>query len=153
MGNGPLRIWIARNFYSFQKLIWNERLRYVFSAPSPFRYSQISSAVGFALIALRSENRKNEQSTSGESCHCHRSGTGHRIRMRPPPCRRRRRRRSRGYSKGARRETAAIIRKKGREGLFCPSGGREGTQCAALVEKAVQSYGKMNGFVNDAGWF
>src|SRR5437870_10812540 len=42
------------------------------------------------LIALRSENRKNEQSTSGESCHCHRSGTGHRIRMRPPPCRRRR---------------------------------------------------------------
>src|SRR5256885_17271322 len=50
-------------------------------------------------------------------------------------------------------QSAAIIRKEGGEALFCPADVREEQQCAALIEKAVQSYGKLNGLVNNAGWF
>ncbi len=50
-------------------------------------------------------------------------------------------------------QSAAIIRKEGGEALFCPADVREEQQCAALIEKAVQSYGKLNGVVNNAGWF
>src|SRR6266566_7733953 len=50
-------------------------------------------------------------------------------------------------------QSAAIIRKEGGEALFCPADVREEQQCAALIEEAVQSYGKLNGLVNNAGWF
>src|SRR5207245_62817 len=50
-------------------------------------------------------------------------------------------------------QSAASIRKEGGEALFCPADVREEEQCAALIEKAVQSYGKLNGLVNNAGWF
>src|SRR3989440_8474453 len=50
-------------------------------------------------------------------------------------------------------QSAAIIRKEGGEALFCPADVREEQRCAALIEKAVQSYGELDGLVNNAGWF
>jgi NAD(P)-dependent dehydrogenase (short-subunit alcohol dehydrogenase family) len=50
-------------------------------------------------------------------------------------------------------QSTAIIRKEGGEAVFCPADVRDEGQCAALIDKAVQSYGKLNGLVNNAGWF
>ena len=50
-------------------------------------------------------------------------------------------------------QSAAIIRKDGGDALFCPADVRDEAQCAALIEKAVGAYGKLNGLVNNAGWF
>jgi len=52
-----------------------------------------------------------------------------------------------------REQSTAIIRKEGGEALFCSADVRDEDQCAVLIYKATNSYGKLNGLVNNAGWF
>src|SRR5205807_10528827 len=49
-------------------------------------------------------------------------------------------------------QSTAIIRKEGGEALFCPADVREVQRWAALIEKSVLSYGKLNCLVNNVGW-
>src|SRR5439155_24564439 len=50
-------------------------------------------------------------------------------------------------------QSAADIRKEGGEAFFCAVDVRDEAQCAALVDAAVKAYGKLDGLVNNAGWF
>jgi NAD(P)-dependent dehydrogenase (short-subunit alcohol dehydrogenase family) len=50
-------------------------------------------------------------------------------------------------------QSAVEVRKDGGEAMFCAVDVRSEEQCAALMEKAVQTYGKLDGLVNNAGWF
>jgi NAD(P)-dependent dehydrogenase (short-subunit alcohol dehydrogenase family) len=50
-------------------------------------------------------------------------------------------------------QSAADIRKEGGEAFFCAVDVRDEAQCAALVDAAVKNCGKLDGLVNNAGWF
>jgi len=50
-------------------------------------------------------------------------------------------------------QSAADIRKDGSEAVFCSVDVRDEQHCAALIEKAMETYGKLDGLVNNAGWF
>jgi len=50
-------------------------------------------------------------------------------------------------------KSAAEIRKEGGEAVFCAVDVRDEQQCAALMEMAVKVYEKLDGLVNNAGWF
>lgn len=50
-------------------------------------------------------------------------------------------------------QAAASIRNEGGQASFCPVDVTDEKQCAALIEHAIRTYGKLNGLVNNAGWF
>jgi NAD(P)-dependent dehydrogenase (short-subunit alcohol dehydrogenase family) len=50
-------------------------------------------------------------------------------------------------------QSAASIRKEGGEAVFCAADVKDEGQCAGLIDKSVQTYGKLDGLVNNAGWF
>jgi len=50
-------------------------------------------------------------------------------------------------------QSAADIRKEGGQAIFCAVDVRDEAQCAALIDAAVKNYGKLDGLVNNAGWF
>jgi NAD(P)-dependent dehydrogenase (short-subunit alcohol dehydrogenase family) len=50
-------------------------------------------------------------------------------------------------------EAAAKIRGEGGQAFFQFADVRDEAQCAALVDVAVEKFGKLNGLVNNAGWF
>jgi len=50
-------------------------------------------------------------------------------------------------------EAAAKIREEGWRAIFQFADVTDETQCAALVDAAVRKYGKLDGLVNNAGWF
>src|SRR5438128_5233050 len=50
-------------------------------------------------------------------------------------------------------EAAAKIRKEGGQAIFQLADVTDETQCSALVDVAVKKFGKLNGLVNNAGWF
>jgi NAD(P)-dependent dehydrogenase (short-subunit alcohol dehydrogenase family) len=50
-------------------------------------------------------------------------------------------------------QSAAEVRKDGGEAVFCAVDVRDEHQCAALIESAVKTYGKLDGLLNNAGWF
>jgi NAD(P)-dependent dehydrogenase (short-subunit alcohol dehydrogenase family) len=49
--------------------------------------------------------------------------------------------------------SAASIRSQGGEAIFCPADVRDEQQCRTLIEEAVATYGRLDGLVNNAGWF
>src|SRR6267378_6688103 len=50
-------------------------------------------------------------------------------------------------------EAAAKIQKAGGCAIFQYADLTDESQCAALVDAAVKKFGKLNGLVNNAGWF
>src|SRR5437667_6252963 len=50
-------------------------------------------------------------------------------------------------------QSASEIRNEGGEAVFCAVDVRDEQRCAALIEVAVKTYGKLDGLVNNAGWF
>jgi NAD(P)-dependent dehydrogenase (short-subunit alcohol dehydrogenase family) len=50
-------------------------------------------------------------------------------------------------------EAAAKIQKEGGAAIFQCADLTDESQCAALVDAAVKKFGKLNGLVNNAGWF
>jgi NAD(P)-dependent dehydrogenase (short-subunit alcohol dehydrogenase family) len=48
---------------------------------------------------------------------------------------------------------AAAIRSEGGQAIFCAIDVRDEQQCAGLIDHTVRTYGRLNGLVNDAGWF
>jgi NAD(P)-dependent dehydrogenase (short-subunit alcohol dehydrogenase family) len=50
-------------------------------------------------------------------------------------------------------QAAATLREEGRRTSFCCADVTDEKQCAALIAHAVESYGKLDGLVNNAGWF
>jgi NAD(P)-dependent dehydrogenase (short-subunit alcohol dehydrogenase family) len=50
-------------------------------------------------------------------------------------------------------EAAAKIRAEGAQAIFCHADVTDEAQCAALAEAAVTKFGKLNGLINNAGWF
>lgn len=50
-------------------------------------------------------------------------------------------------------EAAEMIRKQGGAAKFCLTDVTSEQQCAALMDFAVQSFGRLDGLVNNAGWF
>jgi NAD(P)-dependent dehydrogenase (short-subunit alcohol dehydrogenase family) len=49
--------------------------------------------------------------------------------------------------------SAAAILSEGGEAVFCATDVRDEEQCTALIEHAARTYGRLNGLVNNAGWF
>ena len=50
-------------------------------------------------------------------------------------------------------QSAADIRKGGGDTVFCAVDVRDEQQCRALMDFAVEKYGKLDGLVNNVGWF
>jgi NAD(P)-dependent dehydrogenase (short-subunit alcohol dehydrogenase family) len=50
-------------------------------------------------------------------------------------------------------QAAESIRSEGGKALFCRTDLTDESQSAALIESAVNSFGKLDGLVNNAGWF
>src|ERR1700747_1106226 len=50
-------------------------------------------------------------------------------------------------------QAAADIRQGGGDTVFCAVDVRDEQRCAALIDFAVEKYGKLDGLVNNAGWF
>ena len=50
-------------------------------------------------------------------------------------------------------EAAAAIRKEGGQAVFQHADLTDETQCIALVDAATKTFGRLNGVVNNAGWF
>jgi NAD(P)-dependent dehydrogenase (short-subunit alcohol dehydrogenase family) len=50
-------------------------------------------------------------------------------------------------------QAAATIRADGGKVSFCVTDVRQENQCADLIEQAVRKYGKLDGLVNNVGWF
>jgi NAD(P)-dependent dehydrogenase (short-subunit alcohol dehydrogenase family) len=50
-------------------------------------------------------------------------------------------------------KSLADIRGEGGDAVFCTADVRDEQQCAALIDTAVRTYGKLDGLVNNAGWF
>jgi NAD(P)-dependent dehydrogenase (short-subunit alcohol dehydrogenase family) len=50
-------------------------------------------------------------------------------------------------------QAAESIRKEGGQALFCAVDVRDEAQCGGLIDAAVKNYGKLDGLVNNAGWF
>src|SRR2546421_3875900 len=50
-------------------------------------------------------------------------------------------------------QAAASVRADGGKVSFCTTDVREEAQCAALIEHAVRTHGKLDGLVNNVGWF
>jgi NAD(P)-dependent dehydrogenase (short-subunit alcohol dehydrogenase family) len=50
-------------------------------------------------------------------------------------------------------EAAAKIRAEGGQAIFHYADLTDEAQCSALVEAAIKNFGKLNGLVNNAGWF
>lgn len=50
-------------------------------------------------------------------------------------------------------QSAAAIRSQGGDAIFCHADIRNEEQCARLMIKAVEIYGRLDGLVNNAGWF
>src|SRR6266478_1752941 len=50
-------------------------------------------------------------------------------------------------------KSAATIRNEGAQALFLPVDLRDESQCAALIEHAIRTHKKLDGLVNNAGWF
>jgi NAD(P)-dependent dehydrogenase (short-subunit alcohol dehydrogenase family) len=48
---------------------------------------------------------------------------------------------------------AAAISKEGARASFCSADVTEEKQCAALIDHVVKTYGRLDGLVNNAGWF
>ena len=49
--------------------------------------------------------------------------------------------------------SAAAIRKEGGQAQFLPVDVRQESQCAALIEQTMRNHKKLDGLVNNAGWF
>ncbi|MBS1841616.1 MAG: SDR family oxidoreductase [Acidobacteria bacterium] len=50
-------------------------------------------------------------------------------------------------------KAAAKIRAEGNQAIFQPADLTDEAHCSALVEAAIKNFGKLNGLVNNAGWF
>jgi NAD(P)-dependent dehydrogenase (short-subunit alcohol dehydrogenase family) len=50
-------------------------------------------------------------------------------------------------------QAAAAIGKEGGRASFCPVDVTDEKRCASLIDHAVKNYGKLDGLVNNAGWF
>jgi len=50
-------------------------------------------------------------------------------------------------------QAAATIRAEGGRAQFCAADVRDESQCAALIDQAIRTHGKLDGLVNNAGWF
>src|SRR6266849_3156793 len=50
-------------------------------------------------------------------------------------------------------QAAAAIPKEGGRASFLPVDLRDESQCAALIDQTIRAHGKLDGLVNNAGWF
>jgi NAD(P)-dependent dehydrogenase (short-subunit alcohol dehydrogenase family) len=50
-------------------------------------------------------------------------------------------------------QAAASIEREGGRAVFCHADVRVEEQCSALIEAATKTYGKLDGLVNNVGWF
>ncbi len=50
-------------------------------------------------------------------------------------------------------QAAATLRAEGAQALFLPVDLRDESQCAALIDQTIRAHGKLDGLVNNAGWF
>jgi len=50
-------------------------------------------------------------------------------------------------------QAAATLRAEGAQALFVPVDLRDESQCAALIDEAFRTHKKLDGLVNNAGWF
>src|SRR5258707_6694735 len=50
-------------------------------------------------------------------------------------------------------KSAAAIRKEGNRAQFHPVDVRDESQCAALIDQTIRTHKRLNGLVNNAGWF
>ncbi len=50
-------------------------------------------------------------------------------------------------------QAAATLRAEGAQALFLPVDLRDESQCAALIDQTIRVHGKLDGLVNNAGWF
>jgi len=50
-------------------------------------------------------------------------------------------------------QAAATLRAEGAQVLFLPVDVRDESQCAAMIDQAVHAHGRLDGLVNNAGWF
>ena len=50
-------------------------------------------------------------------------------------------------------QAAATLRAEGAQALFLPVDLRDESQCAAMIDQTIRAHGKLDGLVNNAGWF
>src|SRR5207237_5262665 len=50
-------------------------------------------------------------------------------------------------------QSAATIRTEGGQAVFLHADLRDESQCAALIDQSLRAHGKLDGLVNNAGWF
>ena len=50
-------------------------------------------------------------------------------------------------------QAAAAIRAEAGKASFCATDVRDESQCAALIDSAIRTHGKLDGLVNNVGWF
>ncbi len=50
-------------------------------------------------------------------------------------------------------QAAATLRAEGAQALFVPVDLRDESQCAAMIDQTLRAHGKLDGLVNNAGWF
>ncbi len=50
-------------------------------------------------------------------------------------------------------QAAATLRAEGAQALFVPVDLRDESQCAALIDQTIRAHKKLDGLVNNAGWF
>ncbi len=50
-------------------------------------------------------------------------------------------------------QAATTLRAEGAQALFVPVDLRDESQCAAMIDQAVHAHGRLDGLVNNAGWF
>ncbi len=50
-------------------------------------------------------------------------------------------------------QAATTLRAEGAQALFVPVDLRDESQCAAMIDQTIRAHGKLDGLVNNAGWF